>query len=133
MSSAAAFSMTASFLRWFSTCSASRSAKVSDRRAKNASCAARNRAHNASSTSRDARGVAFHCCMRSRMAAAVSRQSLEADSSSARVTSALLGDLRRPALGVELGEMLPAPASERVAGGGEPLPQRVVGAAVDAA
>ncbi len=87
MSSAAARSMIASFLRWFSTCSASRSAKVSDRRAKNASCAARNRVHNASSTSRAARGVAFHRVISSRIAAAVSRQSLEPDSVSASAIS----------------------------------------------
>ena len=69
-------SMIASFLRWFSTCSASRSAKVSERRAKNASCAARNRVHSASSTSRaGARRRPSTRVIRSRIAAAVSRQS----------------------------------------------------------
>ena len=44
----------------------------------------------------------------------------------------LLGLLRRAALGVELGEVLAAPLAERVARRREPLPQRVVGLAVDA-
>ncbi len=81
---------------------------------------------------RRARPAAFHSVIRSRMAAAVSFQSEDVDSSSAcaiRRSFCLLG---RAALGVELGEVLAPPAAEGVAGGGEPLPQRVVGLAVDA-
>ena len=43
-----------------------------------------------------------------------------------------LGRLGGAPLGVERGEVRPPPATELVAGGGEPLPQRVVGLAVDA-
>ncbi len=122
----------ASFLRWFSTCSASRSAKVSDRRAKNASCAARNRVHSASSMSRPARGAAFHSVIRSRIAAAVSRQLGGPGQFLGALDQLLLGNLRRAALGVELGEVLAAPLAERVTSRGELLPQGVVGLAIDA-
>ena len=45
----------------------------------------------------------------------------------------LLGRARLAALGVERGEVRAAAATERVTGGGEPRPQRLVGLAVDAA
>ena len=66
------------------------------RREKNFSCAARNRVHSASSTSRGARPAAFHSFIRARYALAVSPQSVASESASALAISASLASLAAP-------------------------------------
>ena len=117
----------------FASNSASRSAKFCDRRAKKASCAVRKRCQSASSASFWARPAAFHSVIRSRKRAAVGPQSSESASFSASSASSSLRALAPGALPVQVGEVRAAAAVERLTGLGEPLPQQLVGLAVDAA
>ena len=112
--------------------SASRAALAASRAPKKVSWAARNRFQSSSSTSLGAAPAAFHWRIRSRYRPAVGPQSVESAIASASLTSRSLTHAGALALLVLLREVRLAAAGVRRPRGREPLPQLVVGGAVDA-
>ena len=82
--------------------------------------------------SRPTRGTAFQRSISERIAALVGPHSVEVDSRSASAINSLLAARASARLLVELGEVGAPPAAERVPGGCEALPERLVGLPVDA-
>ena len=96
---------------------------------KKTSCAARNRAHRASSSLRLARGEAFHSSISRRYSPAAKPQSVDDGQRLRLGDQLLLGGLGRRVVAVQLGEVGAAVPVEDRPGGAEPLPQRVLVAA----
>ena len=124
--------MSASRACWLASCSASRSLNVAARAAKNVSCAARNRVHSCSSASlRPGRRLPL---AHQRLEPARGRPPLgRAGQRLGLGDQLLLAGPGDAALLVQRGEVAATAAGERVPGGGEALPQLLVGLPVDAA